>query len=115
MTGPVRHAVAARPAKVAAVDIDALLARHRDGHTLRQLATEFGIHRTTVSDLLRDAGVETNRFAVPPDMVRQIVRMYKGGSSCIAIGKRVGRAKSTVREVLVRNGVRLRDSHGRER
>jgi len=73
------------------------------------------LRRMTVSDLLRNAGVETNRFAVPPATVNQIIRMYADGASYITIGKRIGRAKSTVREVLVRNGVRLRDPHGREK
>jgi len=39
--------------------------------------------------------------------------MYKDGSSCIAVGKRVGCAKSTVRGVLVRSGVAMGDAHGR--
>lgn len=115
MTGPVRHTVPHRPAKVAAIDVEVLLYRHRDGLTLRQLAAEFGTHRTTISDLLRSVGVETNRFVVPQTTVDQIIRMYRDGASCITIGKRVGRAKSTVRQVLVSNGVRMRDSHGREK
>ena len=115
MIGPVRHTVPRRPAKVAAIDIDTLLVRHRDGLTLRQLAVEFGTHRTTISDLLRSVGVETNRFVVPRATVDQIIRMYRDGASCITIGKQIGRTKSTVRGILVRNGVQMRDSHGRVR
>lgn len=100
-TGPVRHAVAGRPAKAAA--IDALLSRHRDGRTLRQLATEFGsTARSSRTCCVTPVSRRTGTSCPKPRSA--------GSSACTRwvvvqpISKRIGRAKSTVREVLVRTG-----------
>ena len=112
-TGAVRHTVSHRPAKVAAIDVAALVARHREGYTLRQLAGEFGAHRTTIARLLREAGVQTDRFAVPQATVEEACRLYATGLSCADVARRLGKTPSAVHGVLRRSGIQMRPVDGR--
>jgi len=47
------------------------------------------------------------------DEVRQVVSRYESDSSMARSGQKLGRQHTAVRDVLVRAGVKRRDSHGR--
>lgn len=95
------------------VEIEAVVARFQAGESMAKLAREFGCNRRTISGHLRAAGLSAPRTTFTVRQVDEMVRLYAGGLSLIAVGERVNASGSTVRNCLRRRGIALRDSHGR--
>jgi hypothetical protein len=80
------------------------------------LADQFGIHRTTVSAHLHRQGIPLRRQGLSPDNnIAQAQRFYAEGWSLAHIGERLNVDAHTVRRALTARGVRMRDTHARER
>jgi hypothetical protein len=86
-----------------------------EGATVYELAGEFGIERRTVAVRLKAAGVVMRRQAPSPEEVTEMVRRYESGLSLGKVGDQIGFSSKTVLTYLRAAGIRLRDSHGRER
>ena len=96
-------------------EIDELVAGYRAGATVYQLANEFRIHRGTVSLLLERQRVPLRNRPVSPAQIEQARVLYATGQYLAKVGKQLGCDANTVRLALVKVGVRMRDSHGRDR
>jgi len=96
-------------------EIDELVAGYRAGATVYQLANEFRIHRGTVSLLLERHRVSLRNRPLSPAQIEQARVLYATGQSLAKVGKQLGCDANTVRLALVKVGVRMRDSHGRDR
>jgi len=96
-------------------EIDELVAGYRVGATIYQLATEFRIHRSTVSLLLERQRIPRRNRPLSPTQIEQARVLYVTGQSLAKVGRQLGCDANTVRLALVRVGVRMRDRHGRER
>ena len=92
-----------------------LVKAYQDGQTVYVLADRFGIHRTTVSAHLHREGVCLRRQGLAPDDIAHAERLYVEGWSLARIGGRFNVDAHTVRRVLKAGGVRMRDTHARER
>ena len=109
-----------RPAKanpkLAKEAVAELVLAYRSGASVNQLATTFGIHRSTVKDHLRRAGVEI-RPGQPPKLTEimkdEVVELYKSGLSIRKIAVRFGVTDNPVHHALKERGAQMRVPSGR--
>ena len=90
-----------------------LVARYQAGDLMSELAQRYGIHRRTVSAILKRHGVPTRPSGLAPEQVQRAVLMYAQGRSLAKIGKLLGVDAGTVHARLRQQGVQMRDTHGR--
>lgn len=91
------------------------MVRYAEGATVYELADEFGIERRTAAVRLRGAGVVLRRQPANAEQVADMVRQYESGLSLAKVAHRTGFSSKTVLNYLRAEGIRTRDSHGRER
>lgn len=82
---------------------------------MKQIAARHDIHRTTVSEVLTRTGTSKRPKGMSQVQVDTAARLYESGTSLANVGAQIGFDASTIRTMLLRRGVRTRDSHGRER
>lgn len=101
--------------RLPASEVERLVVRYCDGSTVNALAAEFGIHRKTVMDHLRRAGIPRRVDAMrwTSDQLAQATDLYRQGQSVASIGSEFGLDPSTVSRRLKRAGVVLRPRRGR--
>jgi len=75
---------------------------------MKELATRWNLHRTTVAAQLRQAGVRLRRQGVPDPLLDEAVRLYSDGWSCQRLADHYCCDAETVRQTLKRAGVHLR-------
>lgn len=93
-----------------------IVAAYQDGTPTTELATQYGVAKAGILKLLRDHGVTMRRQPMTMSEIDLAVKLYQEEKlSLLAVGQRLGRPKGTIRDVLLGRGVKLRDSHGRER
>ena len=102
-------------ARLSPQQIAELVQGYQDGQTVYALADHFGIHRVTVSAHLHRHGVQLRRQGLNPFDVTHAQRLYAEGWSLARIGTRLNVDAHTVRRALKVTGVRMRDTHARER
>lgn len=85
------------------------------GKTMKQIAQDLQLHRTTISETLRREGVATRQKGLTASQARQAEHLYATGDSLATIGRRLEVDAPTIRNVLLKQGVTLRCSHGRPR
>lgn len=83
--------------------------------TVYQLSERFGCHRNTVSRLLKFRGITLRLASMTEDEIAMAETLYTSGLSLAKVGEQLGFNDSTVRLRLIERGVRMRDSHGRQR
>lgn len=91
-----------------------LIEQYKAGATQRELAGQYGVHRTTVTKILQRHGVEARR-GLHPDLIDEAVRRYEDGQSLATVGRALGADPGTIKARLVERGVTMRDTHGRPR
>jgi hypothetical protein len=117
-TGPQSRTTRSRrpPARqLTALEVAALVDQYRSGATVYDLADQFSIHRTTVSQHLHRQGIGMRRQGLYDDQVDHAVQLYQTGQSLTRIGARLDVDAGTVHAALRTRGVRMRDPHDRER
>lgn len=93
-----------------------LVAQYRSGKSTYALARQFKIHRRTVVQHLQRAGVEIPlQLKMTPDVLERAKRLYIAGQSLAMIGGQLGVDATTVHKAFKRAGVKMRDTHGREK
>lgn len=88
---------------------------YRAGAAMKDLAIEFGVHRTTITQHLRRNGVSLRRRGLDHHQIDQAVRLYRQGWSLARVGTGFGVDAHTVRSALRERGVPTRGPHGRDR
>ena len=111
---PARSAPRPRARILSPDELTHLAADYQAGMTVYELAAKYRISRETVSKHLHRMGVEIRRQGLNEQQAIEAVRLYGEGLSAFRIGERIGAQHNTVRQELIRRGVRMRDSHGRE-
>jgi lambda repressor-like predicted transcriptional regulator len=94
---------------------DALAAAYTDGKSIKELAQRYGVHRTTVSALLRRFNVEFRQRGLAASDVTTAVRLYAQGWSLARLGERLQVDDMTVRRALLASGVMMRSPHERRK
>jgi hypothetical protein len=72
------------------------------------VAQQFRIHRTTVSQLLEQRGIQRRYAALSAEQVSEAEKLYKAGTSLVAIGDVLKVNQSTIWHALIDKGVPLR-------
>ena len=85
------------------------------GRRVYQLAEQFRINRGTVSKLLERQGVPRRNCPLSPTQIGRATDLYAAGLSLVSVGKQLECDVRTVHLALPKAGVRMRDTHGRER
>jgi DNA-binding CsgD family transcriptional regulator len=88
--------------------IDQLVGDYEAGDSMQNLARIWRLHRTTVADHLRRAGVVVRDRGIPAEKIDEAIRLYSEGCSCQRLAKLYGCNSETVRQALKRAGVSLR-------
>jgi DNA-directed RNA polymerase specialized sigma24 family protein len=84
-----------------------LIRRYVDGERAYQLASEFGVHRQTVANVLMTAGARRPRLMTEAERAEAVV-LYEAGWTCARIGEELGRSRDAVRRALRAAGLVLR-------
>ena len=94
-------------------DVTQLAELYRGGKSMRELANKLGIHRVTVSRLLKQAGVELRNRGLAASEIDRAVELYAQGKSLTRIGEHFGVDHGTAWRQLRKRGVKMRNTHGR--
>jgi AraC-like DNA-binding protein len=95
-------------------EIAAGAAEYQHGHSLDDLAREFGVHSRTVADHLERLGIARRvnlRKLTPTDIERAVIQC-QAGDSLATVGKALSVDASTVQRDLKRAGVAIRARPG---
>lgn len=82
---------------------------------MKALAEELQLTRQTIARVLKREGVTLRQIGLSDIQVDDAIRLYQSGLSLARIGEKFNVDHGTVRRQLLRRGVAMRDSHGRER
>jgi AraC-like DNA-binding protein len=88
-----------------------LITMHERGDSIDELASAFGIHRTTVMTHLDRAGVE-RRTGLIQRHLDEARRLYEDGSSLARVAEHFGVDAETVRRAFMDAGISLRPRRG---
>ena len=89
-----------------------LLDRYQAGALQGELAEIYGIHRATVSTIIRRYG-EVRQKGLNEAQVDDAIARYGSGQSLAVIGKAMSVDHGTVRNYLLKHGVQMLDTQGR--
>ena len=89
-----------------------LLERYRVGVLQRELAEVYGVHRATVSAIIRRYG-EVRPKGLNEAQIEDAIARYESGQSLAVIGKAMAVDHATVCNYLLKYGVQMRDTQGR--
>jgi hypothetical protein len=101
--------------KSMSAEIIDLTTRYKAGATVYELADRFRIHRGTVSSLLERQGVPRRGQSLTSSQIAKAIDLYSMGYSLAKIAPEFACNPSTVWLALLKAGMRMKDSHGRER
>lgn len=106
--GPVRRNSAQTQTRLSASNRADLLAAYTDGVPVRQLAVRFKVHRGTVSEIARRAGLEPRSPTLPQPVREEAARLYADGLTLVEVGAKLGISHNAVRSAVVACGGTLR-------
>lgn len=92
-----------------------IIAGYLSGETIRALAAQFGVHRTTVAQHVAKAGIHRQERRISVEQIERAVSLYGQGHSLVSIGAELGFNAGTIQTHLRRAGVVMRDPHDRVR
>jgi len=90
-----------------------LIDGYRGGAKIKDLAQRFGVHRTTVTCLLRRHNVQPRPVGLSPGQLCDATRLYREGWSLAKLGDKFGVDDMTVRRYLLLADVAMRSPHER--
>jgi IS30 family transposase len=85
-------------------EIARLIEGYKDGGTVYELGREFGVHRATVSVLLKRNGVALRMRGLDESLRPEIIRLREEGWSYYRLGPRFGVDPATVKHFLRKRG-----------
>ena len=93
--GPTRHR-RQRQRRLSMTEITELIKEYEQRGPVNQLAQQFGIHRTTVTALLRRHEVKLRRAGLAPAEIPTVALLYSQGWSLSRLGAKYGVDAATV-------------------
>ncbi|MCT2977629.1 helix-turn-helix domain-containing protein [Propionibacterium freudenreichii] len=85
-----------------------LLAGYAAGVPVRELATQFKVHRSTVWELARQAGLEVRQPELADAIRQNAARLYAAGLTLAQVGTQFGISDEAVRSAVVACGGTIR-------
>jgi hypothetical protein len=89
-----------------------LVAAYAAGEGVKVLATRFGVHRSTVRQYAKQAGVTPPGRGLEAADVSRAVELYRAGGTLAGIAEKLGSTGYLVRQGLVGAGVPIRTGGG---
>lgn len=93
---------------------NAVVAAYSAGKAVAEIAEEFGIHRSTVVNIVRRAGAtqpdRRNKFS--PSQQAEITAAYEAGATTYELADKYLCSHSTIDRLLERSGITRRGRHG---
>jgi hypothetical protein len=90
--------------KLSEEEISELVHGYQEGLTVYELADQFGIHRETVSVVLKTEGVPRRRRPLSPAQIERASSLHESGLSFARVGAEIGCDASTVFRTLAKIG-----------
>ena len=90
-----------------------MVARYGNGETSTALAEEYGVAKSTILRILRDARVVVRRQSLTAEQVSAATRLYESGLSLSQVAQRLDVNQETMRVAIIAAGVTLRPPTGR--
>ncbi|WP_431779122.1 helix-turn-helix domain-containing protein [Microbacterium aurantiacum] len=87
----------------------AAVTRYSNGETSTALAEEYGVTKSTISRILREARVVVRRQPMTPEQVSEAAQLYEAGLSLSQVPKRLEVNQETMRTAILKAGVVLRE------
>ena len=106
--GPVREKSSQTQTRLSASNRAKLLAAYADGVPVRQLAASFNVHRSTINDIARRAGLELRVPTLPQAVREEAARLYAYGLTLAEVGAELGISHNAVRSAVVTCGGEVR-------
>lgn len=94
--------------RISTHQIAAMTDHYKQGWSSQRIATTYGVSKTSVVQLLRDAGVPIRRQGLTAEQATEAARLYRAGQSLARIGERFVVSPGCVRQNLVERGVTIR-------
>ncbi|WME24414.1 helix-turn-helix domain-containing protein [Brachybacterium sp. GU-2] len=91
-----------------------LIAGYANDVPVRELATRFNVHRSTVREIARQAGLAAGRPELPDAIRQDAAQLYAGGMTLAQVAARLGIANEAVRSAVFACGGTIR-AGGRRR
>jgi uncharacterized protein (DUF433 family) len=101
--------------RLTAVDQTDITARYQQGWSSRRLAEVYGVSKTSIVVLLREAGVPIRCQGLGDCQADDIIERYANGASFAAISDEYGVSADTVRKLLLKQEIKLRSPWDRPR
>ena len=92
--------------RLAAAELEALIAEYEAGARVGELAKVYELHRATVARHVGRAG--KTRPVMTEEQIDEAVGLYREGWTLHNLGQRLGVAHQTIRRVLVERAVTIR-------
>ena len=90
-------------------EIQEVIQLYLNGVSANAIATSFGCHRRTISDVLKRNGIEvSHKASAKPELVKKVIELYTEYKTPKEIGTIVNLDCGTVRQVLKDNGIYIR-------
>ncbi len=89
--------------------------RYVEGANVNELAAEFRCARQTVALRLKEHGVVMRNQPANAEEIAQVVELYASGLSLVGVAEQTRFSSKSVLNYLRAEGIRPRDTHGRER
>lgn len=90
-------------------ELDNLAEAYRSGRSVKDLADQFEIDRSTVLKYLRVFDIPRRRPALDPDQSEEACHLYQGGLNSTEIGRLFAVSADTVLRTLRRSGIKIRN------
>ena len=87
--------------------------RYEAGETSIALAGEYGVAKSTILSILREANVVVRRQSLTPEQVSEAAKLYESGLSLSQVAAQMFLKQDTIRLALKARGVTLRPATGR--
>ncbi|MDI9892815.1 hypothetical protein [Microbacterium sp. IEGM 1404] len=87
----------------------AAVSRYSSGVTSTALAQDYGVAKSTILRILREARVVVRRQPLTQDQVGEAARLYESGLSLSQVAKRLDVNQETMRTAILKAGVVLRE------
>ena len=103
----------ARNRRLSPAIVDQIVTAHLGGTTIRQICRDLDMHRTTVDNCLKRAGVKQPRQPRLTEVdLQDVETAYRAGDSWVTIATRYGVDPATIGYHLRRRGVPMRPRRG---
>ena len=106
--GPVHENPAQTQTRLSASNRADLLAGYADGVPVRELAARFNVHRGTVSEIAKRAGLDPRQPTLREPLRQEAARLYADGQTLVQVGAELGISHNAVRSAVVACGGSLR-------